>query len=136
LARSTSARAAPGPACEPDQRAEVGVMLSEPPYAEGEGDRSDLSLPAQDVAFVHSLRGQCDHLIIVLYSGRPMWIDEVLDICDAFVAAWLPGTEGQGIVDVLVGDYPFTGKLPMTWAHDPRLAQGVSQFSFGYGLST
>lgn len=125
----------PDAAFAPDQPAEVGiVVLSEPPYAEGEGDRSDLSLPSQAVALVQRMRSQCDRLVVVLYSGRPLWTDDVLSLCDAFVAAWLPGTEGQGIVDVLVGDAPFTGKLPMPWAHHPTQAQ-ADPFPFGYGLS-
>ncbi len=128
-------------AFEPGQRAEVGVVvLSEPPYAEGEGDRSDLSLSARDVALVEKMRGQCERLIVVLYSGRPLWIDDVLDTCDAFVAAWLPGTEGQGIIDVLAGDAPFTGKLPVTWTSRVQATQNAPgevspMFSFGYGLS-
>jgi beta-glucosidase len=95
------------------------VVLSEAPYAEGEGDRMHLALPPEDVALVHRMRARCDRLIVVLYSGRPLLIDDILDQCDALVAAWLPGTEAAGITDVLFGDYPFTGTLPYAW---PRAA--------------
>jgi beta-glucosidase len=91
------------------------VVLSEVPYAEGEGDRQHLALPPEDVALVSRMRARCDRLIVVLYSGRPLVVDSILDQCDALVAAWLPGTEAAGITDVLFGDYPFHGMLPYAW---------------------
>jgi len=91
------------------------VVLSEVPYAEGEGDRQHLALPPEDVALVQRMRARCDRLIVVLYSGRPLVVDAILDQCDALVAAWLPGTEATGIADVLFGDYPFHGTLPYAW---------------------
>ncbi len=91
------------------------VVLSEVPYAEGEGDRQHLALPPEDVALVQRMRARCDRLIVVLYSGRPLVVDSILDQCDALVAAWLPGTEAAGITDVLFGDYPFHGMLPYAW---------------------
>jgi beta-glucosidase len=98
------------------ERGGVGiVVLSEPPYSEGEGDRSDLSLPADDVALVRRVRAHCDILVLVLYTGRPLIITDVVDSCDAIVASWLPGTEVQGIADVLFGKRPFTGRLPYEW---------------------
>ena len=128
------------------QIANVGiVVLSEPPYAEGEGDRADLYLPAADIALIERLRPRCQTLIAILYSGRPLIITDHLDKCDAFVAAWLPGTEGQGIADVLFGDYPFTGQLPYTWPRNmaqiprDRPSTGADDkplFPFGYGLCT
>jgi beta-glucosidase len=54
-------------------------------------------------------------VVVILISGRPMIINDVLDHADAFIAAWLPGTEGQGVTDVLFGDYKPTGKLSFTW---------------------
>ena len=119
--------------------AEVGlVVLSEPPYAEGEGDRADLHLSAADITLIERVRPRCRKLVVILYSGRPLIITDQLARCDAFVAAWLPGTEGQGIADVLIGDYPFTGRLPYTWprsmAQVPQVAMDDTPlFPFGYG---
>jgi beta-glucosidase len=120
--------------------AEVGlVVLSEPPYAEGEGDRAELHLSEADIALIERLRPRCRKLIVILYSGRPRIITGQLAQCDAFVAAWLPGTEGQGITDVLFGEYPFTGKLPYTWPCSmdqvPRpTIDNDPLFPYGYGL--
>ena len=61
------------------------------------------------------MRTRSKVLVVVLLSGRPMIVTDPLETADAFVAAWLPGTEGAGVADVLTGDYPFTGKLPFTW---------------------
>jgi beta-glucosidase len=72
--------------------------------------------------------------VVVLFSGRPMILGDALNKADAFVAAWLPGTEGAGIADVLFGDFKPTGKLSFTW---PRAAGDKTDplFRFGYGLS-
>ena len=123
------------------ERGEVGiVVLSEPPYSEGEGDRYDLSLPPEDVELVRRVRGQCDVLVVVIYSGRPLIIGGVLDSCDALVAAWLPGTEANGVADVLFGAQPFTGRLPYDW---PETMDEVASrnghaplFPISYGLTT
>jgi beta-glucosidase len=79
------------------------------------GDRQDLSLAAEDVAAFENMKRAGIPVVVVLLSGRPMIINEVLGRCDAFVAAWLPGTEGQGVADVLFGDYRPTGKLSFSW---------------------
>jgi beta-glucosidase len=114
------------------------VILSEEPYAEGEGDRADLRLPDADVALLQRVQPRCKRLVIILISGRPMILTEQLPLADALVAAWLPGTEGDGIAQALFGDYPFTGKLPYAW---PRSMDQVSRkqgddplFPFGCGL--
>lgn len=122
-----------------DHHAEVGlVVLNEPPYAEGEGDRADLSLTEAELQLVGRVRRHCERLIVVLYSGRPLLIDGLLAQADAIVAAWLPGTEAQGVAELLLGDHPFTGTLPFRW---PRsMAQVGSHndepplFPLGYGL--
>src|SRR5690606_12836839 len=104
-------------------RAEVGLLvLSEQPYAEGEGDRATVELAEEDVALLTRMRQHCERLVVILFSGRPLIITDHLPEWDAFVAAWLPGTEGQGITDVLFGDYPFTGRLPHSW---PRSMEQV-----------
>ena len=122
------------------------VVLAEPPYAEGAGDRADLTLPAEDLALLDRVRPLVSHLVVVLLSGRPLVVTEQLPHWDAFVAAWLPGTEGQGVADVLFGVAPFTGRLPYTWPRstsqlpiDPdRPAEAGCDgplFPVGYGLA-
>jgi beta-glucosidase len=124
--------------------ADVGiVVLSEEPYAEGEGDRADLTLPSADVALLMRVRARCRKLVVILLSGRPLIVAEHLPQWDAFVAAWLPGSEGDGIAQVLFGEVPFTGKLPFTWPRSmgqiPLSALQASEdsplFPFGYGLA-
>ncbi|GAB4515224.1 MAG: glycoside hydrolase family 3 N-terminal domain-containing protein [Anaerolineae bacterium] len=120
------------------------VVISETPYAEGMGDRANLSLNAAQVALIERTRQHCDQLVLILYSGRPMVITEVLPMCDAIVAAWLPGTEAHAIADVLVGAVPFGGKLAFSWprsmAQVPLAALQNSDTSplypFGYGLTS
>jgi beta-glucosidase len=127
-----------------DVVADVGiVVLSEAPYAEGEGDREDLSLPDADVSLLARVRPCCRKLVVILLSGRPLIVTNHVPQWDAFVAAWLPGTEGQGVADVLFGDYPFTGRLSYTWPRSmdqiPRSALRESAknplFPLGYGLN-
>jgi beta-glucosidase len=116
------------------------VVLSEPPYCEGEGDSDDLSLSRDEVALVRRTRRHCKVLILVIYSGRPLIIGDVLDSCDAIVASWLPGTEAQGIADVLFGREPFTGRLPYTWpANMDQLRaphESAPLFALSHGLTT
>jgi beta-glucosidase len=134
---------APNAEFNADVRAEVGIaVIGEEPYVEGQGDRADLSIQAKDIALITRLRQHCTKVIVILLSGRPLIVTEQLPNWNAFVAAWLPGTEGKGIVDVLFGDYPFTGKLPHTWPRDmtqvPRseaIKLGIQPlWPLGYGL--
>jgi beta-glucosidase len=123
--------------------ADVGIIVvGEVPYAEGLGDSSKLVLPPEDLQTIKNISDQGIPVAIVLLSGRPLIIDEVLDEADAFVAAWLPGTEGQGVTDVLFGDYPPTGRLSYTWPNsldDLPLGNGSeknsAQFNIGDGLT-
>lgn len=90
---------------------------------------------------------QSKKLVVILLSGRPRVITEQLPLADAWVAAWLPGTEGGGVADVLFGDFPFTGKLSYSWPRSNRqLPINVNNsanktgceaplFPFGYGLT-
>jgi beta-glucosidase len=120
--------------------ADVGiVVLSEEPYAEGVGDRADLNLAEADAALLARVRPRCRKLVVVLFSGRPLIVTEHLPQWDAFVAAWLPGTEGDGIAQVLFGEYPFVGKLPYTWPRSmeqiPRKQGDDPLFPLDFGLS-
>jgi len=117
------------------------VVIGEIPYAEWMGDRKDLTLAPEDVAAVEEVKKAGIPVVVVLLSGRPMIIDKVIDKADAFVAAWLPGTEGRGVTDVLFGDFDFSGRLSFSW---PRSMDQVPinvgdagydpLFKYGYGL--
>ncbi|MEY4916269.1 MAG: hypothetical protein RL616_182, partial [Verrucomicrobiota bacterium] len=96
----------------------VIVVVGEMPYAEMKGDRSDLSLAAGDAALIEKAKAAGVPVVTVLYSGRPLVLGKSLAASTAFVAAWLPGTEGAGVTDVLFGDFKPTGKLPRPWPHD------------------
>jgi beta-glucosidase len=120
----------------------IVAVIGETPYAEGMGDREDLGLAAEDVATVANAKKAGVPVIVVLLSGRPMILGDVLAQADALVAAWLPGTEGQGVADVLLGDYKPTGKLPFTWPRSmAQLPINVGDktydplFAYGYGLT-
>ena len=115
--------------------ATVGVVvIGEKPYAEGFGDRASLALGAEDIAAVKTMKAAGIPVVVVLVSGRPMILGDVLDTASAVVAAWLPGSEGQGVADVLFGDYKPTGKLSFTWPK--ALGKGTVDplFAYGYGL--
>ena len=126
-------------------QADIGIaVVGEKPYAEGVGDAADLSLTDRDRTLIQNMRRSSKKLVVVVLSGRPLIITGELASADAWVAAWLPGTEGQGITDVLFGDLPFTGKLPYTWPAsmdqlplgpaNPRAASQKPLFPYGYGL--
>ena len=115
---------------------EIGVaVLAQTPYAEGFGDREDLTLPATDIQLIERMRSRCRKLVVILLSGRPLILTDQLPWMDALVAAWLPGSEGQGIADVLFGDLPFTGKLSYSWPQTmeqvPLLARRPTIISHG-----
>jgi beta-glucosidase len=96
--------------------ATLGIaVVGELPYAEGVGDREDLSLDAGDVATINNLKKAGIPVVVIIISGRPMIVNDILSQADALVAAFLPGTEGQGITDVLFGDFSPTGKLSFSW---------------------
>jgi beta-glucosidase len=139
------------------------VVIGERPYAEGMGDlrdagevargsgivqdRADLApygqsldlstLHPEDLEQIKAVAGAGIPLVTVLISGRPLDADAELDLSDAFVAAWLPGSEGAGVADVLFGDHEFSGRLSFSWPasgkdlgggspldHEPRFPRG------------
>jgi beta-glucosidase len=116
------------------------VVIGEMPYAEGKGDSSTLAVSSANAAQVTDICSRTTKCVVILMSGRPLIINTQLNQAAAFVAAWLPGTEGSGIIDVLFGDYPFVGKLPVTWpsavSQEPiNFGDGKTPlFPFGYGL--
>jgi beta-glucosidase len=116
------------------------VVLSEETYAEGMGDRISLELNAEQKALLERVRARCEKLVVVLVSGRPLIVTNEIANWDAFVAAWLPGTEGAGIADVLYGEQPFTGKLGFHWAEShadiPLTSSSKTLFELGFGLTT
>jgi beta-glucosidase len=122
--------------------ASVGIaVVGERPYAEGMGDDSNLALAEHDLEMLERIRGKVDRLVVIMLSGRPMIVTDYLEDWDGLVAAWLPGTEAQGIADVLFGDYAFVGKLPYTWPRSAdQLPQGAldpdeALFPLGFGLT-
>ncbi len=123
---------------EPGTRCEVGVVcLSEPPYAEGPGDRAVPGLSAQDRALFERMRRRSDRLILMIYSGRPLLIPDLIDQADAVVAAWLPGSEAAALADLLVGRDAFTASTPQPWPSDGAgLTPDSMNISFpvGHGL--
>jgi beta-glucosidase len=115
--------------------ATVGVVvIGEKPYAEGNGDRADLALAPEDIAAVKTMKAAGIPVVVVLVSGRPMILGDVHDTASAIVAAWLPGSEGQGVADVLFGDYKPTGKLSFTWPKAVGKGTADPLFAYGFGL--
>ena len=122
------------------------VVIGELPYAEMKGDRVSVELDPDDVAVVKKVKQAGLPTVVVLVSGRPMILEPILEAADAIVAAWLPGTEGDGVADVLFGKHNPSGKLGHTW---PRsMAQipinvgpkgekpsATPLFEYGFGLS-
>ncbi|XP_073138592.1 uncharacterized protein [Henckelia pumila] len=118
------------------------VVVGELPYVESFGDSNTLTIPEPGYETITNVCGATKCVVIVI-SGRPVVMEPHLEKMDALVAAWLPGTEGQGIADVLFGDYGFTGKLARTWFRTvDQLPMNVGDsnydplFPFGYGLTT
>jgi beta-glucosidase len=115
------------------------VVVGETPYAEFFGDRADLPLAEEDGKAIASAKSAGVPVVVVLVSGRPLMLGDVLESADAVVAAWLPGSEGEGVADVLFGDGAPSGKLPMPWprsvAQLPIKAGDDPLFALGYGLT-
>ncbi|KAG6533345.1 hypothetical protein ZIOFF_007212 [Zingiber officinale] len=118
------------------------VVVGEKPYAETYGDNLNLTIPPPGPSVIHNV---CSNVkcVIILISGRPLVIEPYIGTIDALVAAWLPGTEGQGVADVLFGDYGFSGKLPRTWFKSvEQLPLNFGDphydplFPYGFGLTT
>ena len=126
----------------------IVMVAAEKPYAEGAGDISfpksmrHSSRYPQDLAALKRVSGKGVPVVTLLYSGRPVAANDLINRSDAFIAAWLPGTEGRGLADMLLAGpdggaaYDFTGRLSFDWpAGDCLPRKGGIQFHRGYGLS-
>ncbi|MFY8274773.1 glycoside hydrolase family 3 protein [Pseudoalteromonas sp. SSDWG2] len=134
-----------------EQKPDVAIVVfGEDPYAEGHGDRANLEYQAgdkRDLALLKSLKDQGIPVVAVFISGRPMWVNPEINASDAFVAAWLPGSEGLAVADVLFTDangevqHDFTGRLSYSWPKTPTqiVNRGDDNYdpllAYGFGLS-
>ncbi|XP_074589573.1 uncharacterized protein LOC141845410 [Curcuma longa] len=119
------------------------VVVGEHPYAETYGDSLNLTIAAPGPSTIETVCGSSVKCVVVLITGRPVVVEPYLASIDALVAAWLPGSEGQGVADVVFGDYGFTGKLPSTWFRSVEqlpMNSGDAHydplFPLGFGLTT
>jgi beta-glucosidase len=122
--------------------ADVGiVVVAEDPYAEMKGDRSDLGLKSEDAEAVARVKAAGIPVIVLVLSGRPLVLDKVAEQADAIVAAWLPGSEGDGVADVLFGTTAFKGKLSFSWPRGMNqiptgnMKRHDALFPLGFGLN-
>jgi len=130
----------------------VIIVVGETPYAEFMGDIGEkdgayqLKLSETHQGYINKYAGKGPEIVVVLVSGRPLVVNEQLEQSDAFIAAWLPGSEGDGIAEVLFGDYNFKGKLPHSWPNSIQDFEGKygpnfwdnsiePLYKYGYGLS-
>ncbi|MFP6833436.1 MAG: glycoside hydrolase family 3 N-terminal domain-containing protein, partial [Porticoccaceae bacterium] len=126
------------------------VVFGEEPYAEGQGDVETLGYKGgatNDLQLIQKLKAQNIPVVSVFITGRPLWMNAEINASNAFVVAWLPGSEGQGVADVLVADnrgqarYDFTGRLSFEWPNadinvdDVKLPVTEQLLSLGAGLS-
>ena len=135
-----------------EQKPDVAiVVMGENPYAEWHGDRSSIEYQVgvkSDLALLRSLKAQGIPVVTVFLSGRPLWVNKEINASDAFVAAWLPGSEGAGISDVIFTSpqgeikHDFTGRLSFSWpkyVHQTVLNKGDEDydplFPYGYGMN-
>jgi beta-glucosidase len=98
-------------------------------------------LHPEDLRTITNIKARGIQVVVILVSGRPLVIDRELALSDAFVAAWLPGSEGHGVADVLFGDFDFQGKLAFSWPANDEFSPAMlsenrkALFAPGYGLS-
>lgn len=134
-----------------DKRPDVAIVVfGENPYAEGHGDRADLEYQPgnkQDLRLLKKFQSLNIPVVSVFISGRPMWVNPEINASDAFVAAWLPGSEGEGIADVILADkkgkpqHQISGKLSYSWPQTPfqMINRHDSEYNpllpYGFGLS-
>ena len=114
------------------------VVIGEDPYTEFFGDKDNLDLLNDDINTINNLKNKGYKVMVLLISGRPMNIAEHIDDWDGFAAIWLPGSEGDGVSDILFGDFQSTGKLSYPWPIKAENGANADDkdllFNFGYGL--
>ena len=118
------------------------IVFGEHPYAEFQGDAENLLFKngEKELALLKAMKARGIPTVAVFLSGRPLFMGPQINAADAFVAAWLPGTQGQGVADVLVAGKDgksardFTGRLPFAWPADARSPVAAPLFPMGYGL--
>ncbi len=125
--------------CRDSQKALVVTVIGEKPYAEFEGDSASLTLAPEDELLLQKTREVKGVSVVLLLSGRPLVLADKLKHWDALVAAWLPGSQGEGVADVLFGDFDFRGKLPITWMKSvdqlPDMHRQQPLYPYGFGLN-
>jgi len=129
----------------------VIIVMAENPYAEGQGDIDSLAWQqgnSRDLALIRQLKADGINVVTLFLTGRPMWVSAEMNTSDAFVVAWLPGSEGAAVADVLLAasanaaQYEFEGHLPMPWPNhdlnpdDHDLSIADHAFPVGFGLTT
>ena len=121
--------------------ANVGIaVVGETPYAEGNGDTTNLFLSASDLVTITNMHAAGIPVIVILVSGRPMYVESQITNWNAFIAAWLPGTEGEGVADVLFGDVFPRGMLSFSWPRNNQVPVNVGDagynplFAYGYSV--
>ncbi len=131
-----------------DTRPDVAIVIfGEPPYAEFSGDRTSLQFDdASSLSTMRRLKADGIPVVAIFLSGRPMWVNAEINTADAFVAAWLPGSEGGGVADLLLRDrsggiqHEFSGRLAMSWParcdqfeNNAGTANYAPLFALGFG---
>ena len=114
------------------------VVIGEDPYTEFFGDKDNLDLLEEDIQTISNLKDKGYKVLVLLISGRPMNIADHLDNWDGFAAIWLPGTEGNGVSDILFGDFQSTGKLSYPWPLNAEDGANSPEndllYNIGFGL--
>tara|TARA_B100001094_G_scaffold291780_1_gene310439 strand:- start:111 stop:902 length:792 start_codon:yes stop_codon:yes gene_type:complete len=114
------------------------VVIGEDPYTEFFGDKDNLDLMDEDINTINNLKNNGYKVLVLLISGRPMNIAKHIDNWDGFAALWLPGTEGDGVSDILFGDFQSTGKLSYPWPIQTEDGANADRdsllYNIGFGL--
>jgi beta-glucosidase len=122
-----------------DERPDIAIVVfGERPYAEFAGDQADLVFRDDEgLKLLKQFRAANIPTVAVFLSGRPLWMNREINAADAFVASWLPGSEGAGVADVLTGAMPATGRLSFSWPAtcegNPLNSPDGALFAFGFG---
>jgi beta-glucosidase len=118
------------------------VVVGEEPYAEGKGDSKELGLSRDDISLIAAAKASGKKVVVVLVTGRPLPVEPAIAGVQAVLVVWLPGSEGDGVADVLFGDFKPTGKLSHSWPRSSSqipINQGDASYSplfpYGFGLS-